>query len=314
MQHGRAQKRRHQRIQRAEEPRRLGGGIALRHGLQREAEARTHHGQQSDHAPDAAAARQVGLLFQEGGHKREHTQHPDLDDAERHGVRLPVRAAVGRDDRRGINHRGQHRQTFALSEVERSAAEIDEQHARERRRRAQKRRPVGSAAVQRRLKQRHENNGGVFQRGDDGRVRRVQGGHLAAHDEVEQHPHQSAAPDRSQGDTAQLPEKEHAQQQKSQQKTHRQQIERVQIRQTPFCEDKRRGPRGNHCGEQNFGLFFFHHQALLHRIAGVVYPRFPVPETGVSSISVPDFSYISRSREKTPAGQAAPQVSVRPAA
>ena len=34
--------------------------------------------------------------------------------------------------------------------------------------------------VQRRLKQRHENNGGVFQRGDDGRVRRVQGGHRAA--------------------------------------------------------------------------------------------------------------------------------------
>lgn len=188
-------------------------------------------------------------------------------------------------------------------------AELLMQHGR-----AKKRRPVGSAAVQRRLKQRHENNGGVFQRGDDGRVRRVQGGHLAAHDEVEQHPHQSAAPDRSQGDTAQLPGKEHAQQQKSQQKTHRQQIERVQIRQTPFCEDKRRGPRGNHRGEQNFGLFFFHHQALLHRIAGVVYPRFPVPETGVSSISVPDFSYISRSREKTPAGQAAPQVSVRPAA
>ena len=59
---------------------------------------------------------------------------------------------------------------------------------------------------------------------------------------------------------------------------------------------------------------FFHHQALLHRIAGVVYPRFPVPETEGSSISVPDFFYISRSREKTPAGQAAPQVSVRPAA
>ena len=164
-------------------------------------------------------------------------------------------------------------------------AELLMQHGR-----AQKRRPAGSAAVQRRLKQRHENNGGVFQRGDDGRVRRVQGGHLAASG------------------------KEHARQQERQQKTHRQQIERVQIRQTSFCEDKRRGPRGNHCGEQNFGLFFFHHQALLHRIAGVVYPCFTVPETGVSSISVPDFSYISRSREKTPAGQAAPQVSVRPAA
>ena len=122
----------------------------------------------------------MGRLHQQRADGGKQPQKADLEHAQQNGVALV--GEFGRQDDGDRVQAGLHQtQALAQSEPGQAVFQRQESHACQRYRRAQQRPAIRGLPVQHRLKQRHDDNGGVGQERHGGGGGHGQSKHLAGH-------------------------------------------------------------------------------------------------------------------------------------
>ena len=241
--------------QSAEQACTLGGGVALCHRLEGEAEAGADDGKAGDHQPLGTGLGQVGCLEHEGGHQRQQAQRTHLNDAQGQGIVL-VGEAVGGDDGCGVQHGGHDHQHHTGGEAAGLAGQ--QCHAADGHQCADGGGSLGQLMPQHGLRHGYQNDGGILQQGDGGGGGALEPRQLRGEHQEEQSAHDGATHQRMALDVAQALEKHHRQQHKGHQKPGRQQVEDPHAVHGDLAEQKGRSPCCDNCRQKDLRFFLSH--------------------------------------------------------